>query len=90
MKTSFPNDSIKRRRTEEELQALIETFNNASYNTNSETEDDSYVENNDPLLNDSPPAINFVIQKKDESAVNFMQTDILRERQEQVRKHNEC
>ncbi|KFM69261.1 hypothetical protein X975_21424, partial [Stegodyphus mimosarum] len=44
---SFLNDSIKHLRTEEELQALIETVNNASENTNSEIENVPNMDNND-------------------------------------------
>lgn len=84
--SSFPNDSIEHLRTEEELQALIETVNNASENTNSEIENVSNMDNNDLSQNDPPSEVNFKTQKENEAAVALIQTDILC-RQEQVRKH---
>ncbi|KFM65895.1 hypothetical protein X975_18868, partial [Stegodyphus mimosarum] len=90
--SSFPNDTIEHLRTEEELQALIETVNNASENTNSETENVSSIDNNDPSQNDSPPELNFKTQKKNEVALALIETDILC-RQEQhaagIEKDNE-
>ncbi|KAK2578523.1 hypothetical protein KPH14_000992 [Odynerus spinipes] len=75
--SSFPNDSVDHFRTEEELQTLINTVNNASENTNSEIEDDSDANNNDSSQNDPSPEVKFETQKDDEAVVPLIQTDIL-------------
>ncbi|XP_035216686.1 SCAN domain-containing protein 3-like [Stegodyphus dumicola] len=84
---SFPNHSIEHLRTEEELQAFIETVTNASENTNSGIENVSNMDNNDLSKNYPPSEVNFKTQKENEAAsAALIHTDILC-RQEQVRKH---
>ncbi|KAK9753251.1 hypothetical protein QE152_g3728 [Popillia japonica] len=73
--------------TEEELQALIETVNDASENINSEVQHDPDVNDNDPSQNDPSPEGNFETPKENETAIPLTeQTNILK-RQEQVRKY---
>ncbi|GIX91877.1 hypothetical protein CDAR_511771 [Caerostris darwini] len=69
-------------RTEDELQALIKTVNNASEN-NSKIEDNSVMNNNDSLQNDYSPEVTFETQKYDETAIPLTQTYIL-SRQEKI------
>ncbi|KAK9744197.1 hypothetical protein QE152_g7981 [Popillia japonica] len=74
-------------RTEEELQALIETVNDASENINSEVQHDPDVNDNAPSQNDPSPEGNFETPKENEAAITLTeQTNILK-RQEQVRKY---
>lgn len=80
--SSFPNDSIEHLRTEEELQALIDTVK-ASENTNSD--DDSDMDNNDSSQNVYLPAGNFESQGENEPEGPSTQADIF-SRQKEVRK----
>ena len=75
--SSLLSDSIEHFRTEEELQALIKSVNNASENINSKIENVSNMDNNDLSQNDPSSEVNFKTQKENEAVVTLIQTDIL-------------